>query len=416
MGGVEVIKQFLVGLGFGVDDGELASFTKALASASLKVTALYVSIQAMSAIVFKSITGIADDFEKFGYEARLIAPAINKTLMLRKAMLEAYGRAGIDIQKVVKQSVLFNFSLAKTKFALDALYKSVGSRFIPLLTQQLDMFRGNLYKNLPKIQAQLEKFIKFLFKAFEATVHLGGTVWSILGRVWDFFSKLDDATNGWSTKILLAVAAWKLLNLAFLASPLGIILTGLLAILALYDDFKTFQEGGESLIDWNKYLPTINAVSSAISTVVDTVTTLYDAFSKLFSGDFSGFFEGIEGYVSGLVKSFGMIQYAINSVIDSILRATGLMSGLSKVGSFVDSGIQGVKSLFGGSGAAPALSSVSQPGAPLVGGGGTQQSVRQETNINVQGSPDANSTARAVSSEQSKVNFDMTRNLRGASR
>jgi hypothetical protein len=62
--------------------------------------------------------------------------------------------------------------------------------------------------------------------------------------------KLNDATGGWAAYILAAAAAWKFLNLSFLASPIGILLSLAAVVALLIDDFLTFKEGGESLIDW----------------------------------------------------------------------------------------------------------------------------------------------------------------------
>ena len=45
----------------------------------------------------------------------------------------------------------------------------------------------------------------------------------------------------------LLIAAWKMLNLAFLTTPLGMLITGLAGIVALVDDYLTYMEGGESL-------------------------------------------------------------------------------------------------------------------------------------------------------------------------
>ncbi len=212
MGDAEVIKSFLVGLGFGVDDASLKKFNEAIKSATLRVTALYASIQVAAAGIFKSISSVSSSFEQMGYEYRIIAPAINRALVLRNELLKAYRLAGVNIQHVIQQSVKFNMSLAKTQFAMKALYSSVASRFFPLLTKQMDIFRSKIYANMPKIQAALEKFVNFIFKAFEITTILGTRIWSILERVYDFFYKLHQATDGWSTMLLGAIAAWKLLG------------------------------------------------------------------------------------------------------------------------------------------------------------------------------------------------------------
>ena len=412
-----IIKEFLVGLGFEVDSSSLDKFNKALANAAVKVTALYVGIQALAAGVFKSMSDISKDFEQIGYDLRIIAPAINRTIILRREMLKSYAAAGINIYKATQDAVKFNLAIDKTKIALKAIAISVAAKFWPLLTKQLDTFRKNIYANMPKIEATLEKFIKVIFKAFEATVILGNRIWSILGRVWDFFVKLDKATDGWSTIVLAVVAAWKLLNLAFLASPLGLILTGLLGILALYDDFKTFEEGGKSLFDWTPFLPVIKSVTELLSDLWEVVKGLFttigylgQAFVKLFHGDYSGFFDSLEAFFSSLTDSVG----------DLIKAIADLFNVSGSIGHFF-SGLFGDKPADAGNVAKniqnnPIGTGAPQPLGASVSNNNNQnnQHVNQQTNINVMGTADAGSVGKAVAGEQSRVNFDMTRNLKGA--
>lgn len=56
----EVIKSFLVGLGFGVDDASLSKFNKAIASATLKVTALYTAVNAAASGIVFGISKISE--------------------------------------------------------------------------------------------------------------------------------------------------------------------------------------------------------------------------------------------------------------------------------------------------------------------------------------------------------------------
>jgi phage-related protein len=409
----EVIKSFLVGLGFSVDESSLARFNKSIAGAALKITALYTSIQVAAAGIFHSIAGISEGFEEMGYSLRLVAPAVNKFLLLRQAMLSTYQKAGINIVKVVQDSIKFNFSLAKTKIALEAIYKSVGAKFLPLLTKQMDVFRAKIFQNMPKIQAQLTKLVEFIFKAFSATVELGTRLWSILGRVWDFFVKLDEATGGWSTKILAVIAAWKLLNLEFLATPLGMILGGLFAILALYDDFEVWKEGGKSFFNWGPVVPIINQVSEVfhdlyegLSDIFAILFDLVGAFSRLIHLDWAGFTNNI-GNAFGDVKKY--LEDVYKYAKDLFTLISGGITGIASVAGYVGN-------LFGGNaGPAQAPGGINQPN-PLLppGTGGVNQRVNQETNILVQGSADAHAVGKAVASQQDKVNFDMTRNLKGA--
>ncbi len=406
----DVIKSFLVGLGFDVDDASLAKFNKAISNASVKVLGLYAAVKVSAAGIFYSISKISEGFEDMGYQLRLVAPAVNKMLLLRQAMLQAYRAAGVDLTKVVRQSILFNFSLAKTKFALEAVYKSVGARFLPLLTKQMDVFRSKIFANMPKIQNALEKFINFIFKAFDATVQLGMRVWSILGRIWDFFKKLDDATDGWSTRILGLIAIWKFLNLSFLATPLGMLIAGFVTLLTLWDDFKTFQEGGQSLINWG---------SQTVKVIVGITTAIVGLGVAI-------------GAILGVMKAWAAVQWLVNLAmaanplglfIIGVTALIGLLTTLAyklgylkSIGSFFGDLGGKVMNVLGSGGPQSSVNGPLTPAPLLPSTGGNMQKVSQETNILVQGSADANATGKAVASEQSKVNFDMTRNMRGALR
>jgi len=370
----EVIKSFLVQLGFDIDDAGLAKFNNGIKTASIRVAGLAAAITATAGVITKGISGISKDFEELGYEYRLIAPSINRVLALRREMLRAYAAAGVNIYKVVQNSVKLNFSLNKTKYAFEAIYKSVASKFFPFLTQQSDLLRARLYQNMPKILAVLERFVAIVFKGLDAVLQLTGRLWSILGRVYDFLVDLDKATNGWSTKILGAVAAWELLNASFLLTPLGAIIGGLVALLALYDDFKTFQEGGKSLFNWGPVIPFLNVVTKSVMDVVHAFEILWGWVEK----------------VGGAFWKFGA------------------------------AGITAVQSLFGNNPSNVASNIGNNPSGPQLNtplGGNTSnvnqsnQNVNQQTTINVSSTADASAVANQTAGVQGRVNMDLIRYL-----
>lgn len=397
----EVIKKFLVSLGFGVDDSQLKKFNKSIGDASKRVGMLATAIKASAAATFYGIAKISEGFEEMGYQYRMIAPAVNKEILLRKALTAAYKEAGINMIQAVQQSVKFNFSLAKTKFQLEGIVKSTAIKFLPALTKQMDVFRTKVSANMPKILAFLEKLVKFIFKASEAVTILAVRLWSMLGRVWDILERLDKATGGWSTKILAVIAAWRLLNLAFLTTPIGMILTGLIALLALFDDFMTWQEGGESLFDWGAWVPAINAIKETFSALWDVVKNVFfvmkdlgGAIVKLVTGDFSGAFDS-------LIESGNKLWDVFKSILDVLVGIGNFQFGA--VSGVIDS----ISGLFGGEEKKPLGST---------GSAGASQNVNQQTQIVIQGSGDPSATARAVVTEQNKVNFNMVRNMKGAAR
>lgn len=79
--------------------------------------------------------------------------------------------------------------------------------------------------------------------------------------------------------------AWRLLNAAMLASPITWVLALAGALLLLYDDYKTWKEGGKSLIDWDKWEPAINFALTAIEKLWTGVKRLKDELIKLFGID-----------------------------------------------------------------------------------------------------------------------------------
>lgn len=416
----ELIKSFLVGLGFEVDSSSLAQFNKAIASAALRVTALYTSIQVAAAGIFYSISKISDGFEQMGYEYRLIAPAISKTLLLRRALLQAYAAAGINVVKVVKESVKFNFSLAKTKFALEAIYKSVGVKFIPLLTKQMDIFRSKIYANMPKIQAALTRFVNLIFAAFNATIILGVRVWAILGRIYDFFVSLDQKTDGWSTRIIALIAAWKLLNLAFLATPIGLMLTGLVALLGLFDDLKGWGEGKESLIPWgDETVRTITGITAVVGSMAAVIYTIIQA-SKLWAAAQWLVNVAMTANPLGIIIASVTALIALLSVLVLKLKAlSGVKSFFEGIGGNIVDAIAGKTPTNTNPLNAPNKSPINNfntsQASPLVSPNtGVNQNIRQKTDIIVQGAGDANAVGQKVVSEQGKVNFDLTRNLKSA--
>lgn len=412
--GTEVIKSFLVGLGFGVSDSDLAKFNKAIASATLKVSAMYGAIQLMAGATFKTISGISQGFEEMGYEYRIISPMINRTLLFRRELLRAYRAAGMNITEVVRNAVKLNYSITRTQYAFQAIYRSVASRFFPLLTKQSDLFRAFLYKNMPRIQASLSKMVEAVFKAFDATLRLGERLWSILGRVYDFFVQLDKQTNGWSTTILAVLAAWKFLNLEFLATPLGMLITGFVALLALWDDFKTYKEGGLSLIDWGSQttkivvgvtgiVAALTAGFYALRTAIAAVRAAQWLWNAAMTANPIGL---IIAGVTALIALLGVLAYKM-----------GWLKGLTGwVGSIGDKMMN-----FAGGGALPGGALPPNFVGPLLPGTGpaqpsVNQTLNSQTTVNVNGAADAASVGKNVANQQDRVNSNLSRNLRGAVR
>lgn len=424
----EIIKSFLMGLGFDVDESSLAAFNKSIQTAALRVTALYGSVNAFAGSMVYAFSKISEGFEEMGYQYHIIAPAINKAIVLRNELLKAYSAAGINIRKTIVDSVRLNFSLTKTKFAIEAIYKSVGSKFFGLLQKQSDAFRKNLYQNMPYIIHSLETLVTVVFKAFDIAIQLGERVWSILGRIYGFFKDLNDATNGWSTAVIGAIAVWKLLNLSFIATPLGAVITAFTLLLSLFDDYKTYTEHRKSFFNWGPAIPTINAVAAALSGVKDLLVDIAKlTYHNLFKLDD---WDQLKHDLGAIAAAFEKIDAAVTSLVRALGggKVSAALGFRDKIGNSV-SGF--FKSIFGGGGAdsssfsplSDVLSNFKNPNlgdsafqrSPLGLGSNkvTNLTATYQTNVNVAGSPNAEAVGRSTAYHVTNMNLDLTQNLKG---
>jgi hypothetical protein len=387
----EVIKEFLVSLGFGVDNASLTGFVKAIAGATLKVEALYGAVKLASEAVFFAISKISEGFEQMGYEFHLIAPAINKTLYLRNELLKAYAASGVSITHVIQQAVRLNYSLAKTKFAFQALYSSVASKFFDILAQRSDNLRAKIYQNMPAIQEVLHRFVNFIFLGIDTIDRAVGRVYPIIKLVFDsivgVFREFDAQTDGLSTTIFKVVGGFTV----FLAI-LGPIATAIIALIALYDDFKVWQEGGKSFFNWAPVLPIINSVAHALQgvwTILSSIVDLTASFITLLGSIATG--------------NLGGVKVALSGIGDAIINGAKGFNSATGLDQIV-AGIHG--SPIAGFGSANLGNNIAGPQV--------NQNVNQQTAIHIQGSSDALATGRAAAGEQFNVNRDLVRNMRGA--
>jgi len=328
-----------------------------------------------------------------------IDPTLVKTLTgdikgLKSEFNSLYKSVGINAEKAGEQSEAFNDSVTKLSFVFDTLKKSIALKFMPQIKVGIDSLRKFMVENAPKIIQSIMPIVDVILRISGAFLKITGRIAQVAGVIITWFTKLNDATDGWAGTILAAVAAWKMLNLAFLASPIGIILSLVAAIALLVDDFLTFKEGGQSLIDWN------NDFGKALGVTIEVVKFLGKLIGIFISGT-------LQGLSNALKMVFDGIFISIKAAIAGVLKITGF---INKIGS-------SIKSFFGfGDGDQNSI-----PGdlstSPLTSNSmSSNQNVNQETKIIIQGDSSPEATAKAVAGQQTRVNADMVRNVSGVIR
>lgn len=143
----------------------------------------------------------------------------------------------------------------------------IGSSLADGLAGSLDRLRRQILDNFPKIEGAITAGVK-------------GVLWfgEIIGRVvYRLIQLTGDIINWWKslsteTKQVIEVfgslmIAWRLLNSAFAMSPIGRVIMLGAALIGLNDDYRTWKEGGQSLIDWGKWEPGIKYAQKAFSSL-----------------------------------------------------------------------------------------------------------------------------------------------------
>lgn len=190
----------------------------------------------------------------------------------------------------------------------------IGSNLADGLAGSLDSLRKQVLDNFPKIEETIIRGIKGLLWLADV---IGRVVFRLIdaaGDIQGWWRTLDSSTQKLIMVLGGLVVAWKVLNSAFITSPVGIITTLGLAIIGLYDDYKTWKEGGKSLIDWAKWKPDIDRAISGIRQLKNTVMELLgiDPTTWTAKWDFSNLMDNL----SDFGKMLDTIARMLNAIKD----------------------------------------------------------------------------------------------------
>ncbi|HCU6884252.1 TPA: lytic transglycosylase catalytic [Escherichia coli] len=186
----------------------------------------------------------------------------------------------------------------------------IGSNLADGLAGQIDNLRKKIIENFPKIEITITKVIKGILWLGEIVGRVAFRIVDGVGDIIEWWEKLDAETKTLIEVIGGLVVAMRILNSTFWMSPIGLI-TGLIVALGLlWEDYKTWKEGGNSLIDWEKWQPAIDKAKDAITWFRDKLLELKDS-------------------VGGWQKSLEILGTFIAGVwISRVLGAFGKISGL----------------------------------------------------------------------------------------
>ncbi|WP_145498549.1 lytic transglycosylase domain-containing protein [Yersinia bercovieri] len=246
------------------------------------------------------------------------------TLMAMRKGLGGFGseyaltakKIGFNADTAAKQSNRFMTSMRNLTMTLGQARDKIGANLANGLAGDIDSLRKQLLDNWPKIETVLMKVIKGILWAGDAVSRVLWRTGQAVGDVINWFKKLDPVTQQLIMLFGGLLVAWRLLNTAFLTSPIGIVLSLGAALFALYDDYKTWKEGGESLINWGKWEPEINAALKGMDDLTKSIKGVGVEIARLLNINLKNW--TLKGDIENLTKQFGEFGKMLSMIGDLI--------------------------------------------------------------------------------------------------
>lgn len=223
-------------------------------------------------------------------------------------------RIGFNAESAAKQSNIFMTSMRNLTMTLGQAKDKIGSNLAGGLAGSIDNFRRQILDNWPKIEAVITKIIKGILWAGDAITRVLWRTGQAVEGVIAWFKKLNPATQQLIALFSGLLVAWRLLNTAFMSSPLGMITTLIIALGLLLDDYQTWKEGGKSLIDWGKWKAEIDQAVKMIGDLKKTVTDLTKALAKLLGIDPKSW--SLKWDFSNFISQMGEFGKMLNMIAD----------------------------------------------------------------------------------------------------
>jgi hypothetical protein len=385
--------------------------------------------------------------DKLGLDPKLLKmfnDEFGTTAKISSELKNIDSATGFDLSKAIAQSKQFSGAwrgmqteINLVKMLFDKMRESIAVRMMPGIqagienvTRAIENARHFIMDNAKQIEDALQPILEAVVSIGSAVARLTGRAFQLMGElikpVIDIIIKANDETHGWLFKILALTAAWKMFNLSFLVSPIGLIIALGAALLLLYDDWKTWEEGGESAIDWgSKTVKQIKDVVVGLGLLAASIIIVKGLFmawaiaSKVAAAAQMAFnvvmtmnpiglvIIAISALILAgyeLVKHWDVVKKWFHEFFDWFEKKWAIVSGITdKISGMVGDSFHKIEGSITGNplGADTAAKNVT---------------ANQNTTIHVNGAQSPQATAQAVAAQQNLALAQMTRNMTARAR
>ncbi|MBT1889225.1 hypothetical protein KK001_12750 [Enterobacter roggenkampii] len=228
---------------------------------------------------------------------------------------------GFNADQAAASSNCFMTSLRSFGEMASMARDKIGSNLAGGLAGSLDKLRRHILDNFPRIEQTLTKAIKGILWLGDVIGRLFFRIIEGAADLIDWWGNLDKSTKQLIGLFGALTLALKILNSTFWMSPIGLITALAAAIALLWEDYKTWKEGGQSLIDWAKWKPEVDAALKMTRDLQKTVGDLAKALAKLLNIDPKSWslkwdFNNFISQMGEFGKMLNMIADLLNAIKD----------------------------------------------------------------------------------------------------
>lgn len=351
-----IIKEFLVALGFKVDDKKLKAFTQGIDKATKFVGKLAFGVEAMATAVETAVVKVSERFEDLYYSSQRMSDSAENIrgvtfaigqlggtaqgglqalenlgeffrsnpggerfvqglgVQTRNANGELRGMTEIlkDLEPVLRSMPYYRAKVVAGVLGIDpktlqALLRDTGeaeARFHQL-AQRMGVNLDEAAKASRDFMNSLRELMAVITLTFDRIVL---RIQPFVGRVVKGLEDLDASTQGWSTALIALSGI--LLPLLAVLDPIWVILLGLALLMAQ--------------MDWSGLSPQIAEVSSAFADLKEALGEVWSIFQP--------FWEWLTRHASGgVMKAFGLtlsfLAFNLRLMADVIRMVVDLLTG-----------------------------------------------------------------------------------------
>lgn len=221
---------------------------------------------------------------------------------------------GYDSRQAAVSSNKFMTSLREFGAMAGMARDKIGSNLAGGLAGSLDTLRRHILDNFPRIEQTLTKAIKGILALGDIIGRLFFRLIEGTSSLITWWQSLDKQTRELISLFGALTIALRILNSTFWMSPIGLITALAAGIALLWEDYKTWKEGGQSLIDWGKWKPEVDAALKMVRDLKATVNDLAKALAKLLNIDPKAW--SLKWDFSNFIDQMGEFSKMLNMIAD----------------------------------------------------------------------------------------------------